>query len=427
MATLGYPKSTLSYDTFFNNVDFMSTEFEKRTVLMIQLQERIQTTLKSIDGIKDAVVTIDVPEQKDYVLAENRQESRAAVTLTLEPGVTLSPSQIKGIRSMVAKSVPNLKPENVTMIDSSGNPLDDNMTSGQTDILAARMDYEKKLEDRYNAKVRTLLADVFGADKIKIVTTVSIDYDKKQTVDTNYYPTAGTEGVLYHEDLTEKSQTGSSSGGVPGAENNAEVPTTPNVENNSNTNVTDKTSSKDWYVSNLKTQMEKDGYSLKDVSIAVMINKADLEEQTKEQIVEQISTITGINSTSVSVVNMPFEGAAGNNEPALSRPLVLIAIGSSALLVLIIIALVVMLIMNRRKKKRLALEAAAAAAANGGDVSQFFGDGAAGDGKDVTVKPIELNESRQQMLRREIIEFAMANPQIAAQLIEVWLRGDTED
>ena len=58
----GYPKTTLSYDTFSNASGFTSTEFEKRTALIFQSQDRMQQTLLRQDGIEEATVTFTVPE-----------------------------------------------------------------------------------------------------------------------------------------------------------------------------------------------------------------------------------------------------------------------------------------------------------------------------------------------------------------------------
>lgn len=58
----GYPKTTLSYDTFSSVSGFTSTEFEKRTGLIFQAQDRMQQTLMRQEGIEDATVTFTVPE-----------------------------------------------------------------------------------------------------------------------------------------------------------------------------------------------------------------------------------------------------------------------------------------------------------------------------------------------------------------------------
>ena len=73
----GYPKSTLSYDTFSSMSGFTSTEFEKRTALIFEAQNRMQQTLLRQVGIEDAVVTFTVPETSNYIWDQaNRDVSR---------------------------------------------------------------------------------------------------------------------------------------------------------------------------------------------------------------------------------------------------------------------------------------------------------------------------------------------------------------
>ncbi|MEG2769836.1 MAG: hypothetical protein RR902_03380, partial [Oscillospiraceae bacterium] len=50
LGSRGYPKTTPTYDTFLNNTSFTMTDSESRQVLIFQLQDSIQQTVKSITG-----------------------------------------------------------------------------------------------------------------------------------------------------------------------------------------------------------------------------------------------------------------------------------------------------------------------------------------------------------------------------------------
>ena len=47
LATKGYPKNQLSYDIWNNNVSMLTTDAEKREIIKMQLQERLQATIES--------------------------------------------------------------------------------------------------------------------------------------------------------------------------------------------------------------------------------------------------------------------------------------------------------------------------------------------------------------------------------------------
>ena len=59
LASEGYPKSSLTYDISAKNDSITTTESDKKTNNLHQLQDRIQSTLKSISGVSNAIVTLN--------------------------------------------------------------------------------------------------------------------------------------------------------------------------------------------------------------------------------------------------------------------------------------------------------------------------------------------------------------------------------
>ena len=88
----GYPKTTLSYDTFASMNGFTATEFEKKTGLIFDAQDRAQKTLLRQTGIEDAVVTFTVPDTSNYIWDQtNQQKSTGSVSVRMKPGAELTP------------------------------------------------------------------------------------------------------------------------------------------------------------------------------------------------------------------------------------------------------------------------------------------------------------------------------------------------
>ena len=69
----GYPKSGFTYDVFKNNINLMTTDFEKVKYELFELQDRIGATIRLFDGVKDAKVTIALGEERKYVLDANQK------------------------------------------------------------------------------------------------------------------------------------------------------------------------------------------------------------------------------------------------------------------------------------------------------------------------------------------------------------------
>ena len=77
--------------------------------------------LMRLDPISAAAVSISAGTAT--TLFGNDTAPTASVILTLKPGQTLSPLQVKGVINLVAHAVTGLTPDNVTLTDQSGMPL----------------------------------------------------------------------------------------------------------------------------------------------------------------------------------------------------------------------------------------------------------------------------------------------------------------
>ncbi|HVN66916.1 MAG TPA: flagellar basal-body MS-ring/collar protein FliF [Candidatus Sulfotelmatobacter sp.] len=98
-----------------------ATDFDRRIQLIRATSGELSRTIRRIDGVEDARVQVVIPETK--LFAATSAPVTAAVMLRLRPGFELATSKIRGIVYLVASSVENLQPENITVIDESGKIL----------------------------------------------------------------------------------------------------------------------------------------------------------------------------------------------------------------------------------------------------------------------------------------------------------------
>ncbi|MFA9423328.1 MAG: flagellar basal-body MS-ring/collar protein FliF, partial [Sedimentibacter sp.] len=123
LAQSGHPRTGTNYDVFTQNIDFMTTDYEKRKYEIYQLQERLQDSIKTISGVEEAIVTINIPEEKSFAWETDKAESSASVKVNLLDGKALTTSQTNGIMQLVVKSIEGLTEENVAIVDTDGNSL----------------------------------------------------------------------------------------------------------------------------------------------------------------------------------------------------------------------------------------------------------------------------------------------------------------
>ncbi len=105
----------------FDEARLGATDFDRRIQLIRAISGELSRTIRRIEAVEDARVQIVLPETR--LFAETVAPVTASVMLRLKPGAELSPEKVNGIVHLVASSVENLQPENVTVVDDTGRIL----------------------------------------------------------------------------------------------------------------------------------------------------------------------------------------------------------------------------------------------------------------------------------------------------------------
>jgi flagellar biosynthesis/type III secretory pathway M-ring protein FliF/YscJ len=114
----------------FDQTRLGATDFDRRIQFIRAISGELSRTINRISAVEDARVQIVIPETQ--LFTATTAPVTASVLLKLKPGDTLTQKQVNGIIYLVAGSVENLKPENITILDTNGN-----MLSGQVTIPVA--------------------------------------------------------------------------------------------------------------------------------------------------------------------------------------------------------------------------------------------------------------------------------------------------
>lgn len=428
----GYPKTTLSYDTFNSATGFTATEFEKRTALIFQQQERTQQTLMRQTGIEDAVVTFTVPETSNYIWDRANQDvSSANVTVTMKWGYELTPERVSAIKHLAATSVPDLDIKDVVVIDgrTGQEALDLDQVGTGSGYNTERLDYEDEIARRLEEKVVRLLVSRYGTSGVTAVASVELDYDRLLT-ETKQYQAAnagGTSGIINHLEEQYSIDGTTDVGGIVGEENNTDAPPIyPNDDGTGGAN-----GSSDYYrhidydVGYILTQVEKGEPLLKRASIAVVVDDSNYTLDTQDTLIGIISRATGITTENIRVTNVQF-GIQGPTEepPAVGGGLTprqrLILIVGGALLLLILILVIVILVLRARRKRKKEEEAAAAALADQANIEKEIEE----HKKRLQNEALDAEAQKDNAITQEIRNFARDNPEITATLLRSLLKED---
>lgn len=160
---------------------FMESARYKRS-----LEGELSRTISSINSIRGARVHLAIP--KASVFVRDGREPSASVFLDLFPGRNIENRQVQGIANLVASSIPELKIENVTVVDQKGNLLSVGVEDERLVIAAQHLDYTKKVENDIILRVRRLLTPIIGDGNFKTEIAADLDFTEIEQAEESFNP-----------------------------------------------------------------------------------------------------------------------------------------------------------------------------------------------------------------------------------------------
>ncbi len=259
---------TVGYEVF-DKQSFGTTSFVQKVNKQRALEGELVKTIMYIQGVKRSRVHISIPESSPFV-AEKKAPS-ASVVLELNPGVSLTLAEIKGIQSLVASSVEEMRSESVVVLDDRGKKLSENIGDGMTAATANRMALEAQYNQKFENQIQDILSKVVGDGKIVAKVTVELDYSEAISTETSY---DSENATVVSEVKNSQKLVGSrpSPQGLVGARSNLPGEDPQPAANETRNNVDKELSTKNYNVPTKVTQSKKPAASIKAVSAAVMID-----------------------------------------------------------------------------------------------------------------------------------------------------------
>jgi len=190
----------------FNNVEFGTSEFVQKINYQRALQGELTRTILAIDEVQSARVHLALPEQG--LFRRDGEKSKASVSLVLKPRRVLQAAQVQGIQRLVAASVPEVQPQDVTVLDPHGVPLTRPAGSeaAQGELAGAvELDLKASTEKYLTQKAAGMLDKAFGAG-LAVVSVDAVFVQEQSRVTTEEVlparsadPAAAATGVVVRE------------------------------------------------------------------------------------------------------------------------------------------------------------------------------------------------------------------------------------
>lgn len=419
LATQGLPQSGFTIDDAFKNSSLGMTDMERQKRYIYFLQNEIADAIKTINGVQDAQVLIVVPDDSTFVLSSDKQEATAAIKITLQPGVTLSRQQVDGIVQFVSKSIQQLKPENVTVIDQNGTILNSSNSAGGYDIGAVNSQYElqQEIENGLRQNVQSLLEQVFGPGNVVVRVSAKLNFDTQKENSVQYSPVIDTNGIIRSiQDIKETQTNGNGAGGVAGTPSNGGSTggSTQVTGSQSNGTYTKTDRTINYEINEIQKEIEKAKGGIDSLSVAVVINSNNLSPTVKQQVAQLVANATGAKVNDVVVDSMSFNKSLANQMAQMAQQQA--TARTRANIVLGILGAVLlfggMMAYNVTKRKKASAVQAKAA------VSLAPDTGVSED----NILVDKLNQT--SVYRKELEKLIKEKPDVVAQLIKTLMQQD---
>ena len=448
----GYPKSGFTYDVFKNNVNLMTTDSDRQTFKLYDLETRIGSTLQLFDGVKEAYVTIALGETSKYALSEDSaKEASAQAVVVMKDGGSPTVEQAKSIQLLISRSIPGMVIDNVSVFDGNGREVSVGSEDEDIDNGKASEEIAKVIEDQITAKVINVLGPVYGNGNVKVSAKCTVNMDKliRESIVYNTpdkIDERDKTGIISEESIgREFSGDSQTASGVAGSEANADIPEYNAAGTGTGADNSYASSSLDrkFLVNQIKEQGQVNPGSLENLTVSVVVNGADFGTLTVDDIRNLAGNAAGIaqadRAEKITAVAAPFYTVDVPTQPdtpvevgvngLLINQWILIA---AAVGVLLLILIIVLAIRHRNKKK--AMLAELEDSQEDVPVVPEIPEEEEEEAEEVEEEMVEEEKEeepevfvpevdRGAELRESIRDFAEQNPEISAQLLKTWLNG----
>lgn len=187
MAEQGLPTGgSIGYEIFDRSDTLGATSFVQNINHLRALEGELARTIRTITKVQAARVHLVMP-RRELFSRENRAPS-ASIVIKTRGSATLDLGQVNAIQSLVAAAVPDMKADQVSIVDDKGNLLSqrtgDGINGSGNGMQKARIAYEEKIKQA----VETLVEQSVGIGGVRAEVSAEMNFDRITTNSELYDP-----------------------------------------------------------------------------------------------------------------------------------------------------------------------------------------------------------------------------------------------
>jgi flagellar M-ring protein FliF len=366
-------------------------------------------------------VNVSLPEQSLFV--EEEKPATASVLLKLSPSFRLTQQNVAAITHLVAGGIEGMAAENVTVIDTNGNILNQAMKQGEFDfgqVATSQFQAQGQYEQKVRSALSQMLGRVFGANNVVITVATQMNFDKKQIVEKTYQPIVGDEGVIRSKQTQneEFEGSGSTASGVPGTESNIPEYQAFQEGNNNSSNYKKEQNTTNYEMNQREIQQINAPGTVEKISVSVVVNK-ELDDNGIANLQNMVAAAIGYNperGDQLTSLGMPFdnslekevEDAMKARQEAETRQLMIYAAAG-------LVGFIFLWIIFRRSRKSSFNRAPQRLNVVIGDPETEVA---------ATAHELSPEEKARREMRKELADLITNKPEDVAELLKTWLTED---
>lgn len=343
LAEQGLPQGGNIGLELMDNQPFGTSQFAEQINFQRGLEGELARSIESLGPVERARVHLALA--RDSVFVRDRQPAKASVILNLFSGRNLGEGQVDSIVHLVASSVPNLSPDNVTVVNQNGLLLSREKRE-QGDLDGSRLSLVREIEHSYQQRIEDILAPLFGSTNFRTQVVAQLDFSRREETAERYSPNQSPENAAVRSAQRSLSYDGSDevARGIPGALSNTPPGWEPSLiedtdDEDGDTGTSAETGSVrsdnviNYEVDRNITHIQHQRGQIERLSVAVVVNYRDdvdeegndirvaLSETEMEQVnrlVRQAMGYSDDRGDQLEVVNSPFTDLSSDLEPNVS-------------------------------------------------------------------------------------------------------------
>jgi flagellar M-ring protein FliF len=271
LAEKGLPRSASAGYELFNELGSLGlTSFMQEVTRVRALEGELARTIQTMKGVKAARVHIVLPDRGSF----RRDQQPPSASVIIRTDVPEDVRMAEAIRQLVAGAVPALGVDHITVLDTEGSVL----ASGEdaTTMPGSKANrLERTVAGGVEANVRHALTPYLGSENFQISVAAELNTDRSRVNQTLYDPESRVERSV--RTIRESGNSQNTSQQMPATvEQNLPEDTVQSGD------LGDKSSEENqrreeltnYEISTTTKETVSDGYSVKSLSIALIVNRA---------------------------------------------------------------------------------------------------------------------------------------------------------